>query len=150
MMRVKVALVRWLASALLVVGPGVAGAPEVAAQEAVLADAVQRGDTAAVRSLLAQNAGVDARQGDGATALHWAAYLDDAETTAALIRAGADADAANDYGVTPLALAARNGNAGIISQLLAAGVDPNDPRQAVNAGETPLMLAARAGRTDAP
>ena len=33
--------------------------------------------------------------------------------------------------------------------MLAAGVDPNDPRQAVNAGETPLMLAARAGRTDA-
>ena len=73
----------------------------------------------------------------------------DAETAAALIRAGADVDAANDYGVTPLSLAARNGNAEILLQLLAAGVDPNDPRQAVNAGETPLMLAARSGRVDA-
>jgi len=126
-----------------------AGAPPDAAAQAALADAVQRGDTTAVRSLLAQNAEVDAKQGDGATALHWAAYRNDAETATALIRAGADVRAANDHGVTPLALAARNGNAGIIAQLLTAGVDPNDPRQAVNSGETPLMLAARAGQVDA-
>ncbi len=144
------AVVRWLAATFLAFGPGVAGAaPAAAARSAELADAVQRGDAAAVRSLLAQNADVDAAQGDGATALHWAAYLDDAETTAALIRAGADVHAANDHGVTPLALAARNGNAEIVAQLLAAGVDPNDPRQAVNAGETPLLLAARAGQVDA-
>ncbi len=149
-MRAGISLTRWLAPSLLAVGLGVAlHAPRAAAQEAVLADAVRYGDSEAVRSLLARNADVDARQGDGATALHWAAYLNDAETTAALLRAGADAHASNDHGVTPLALAARNGNAGIIAQLLAAGVDPNDPRQAVNAGETPLMLAARAGQVDA-
>lgn len=119
------------------------------AQEAAIADAVQRGDAAVARAALARGAEVDARQGDGATALHWAAYRNDAETTAALLRAGADPQAANDYGVTPLALAARNGNAEIIAQLLAAGVDPDDPRQAVNAGETPLLLAARAGSADA-
>ena len=150
MMRQRVALLRRLSPTLLAVGLGVAlHAPPAAAQEALLADAAQRGDTAAVRSLLAQNADVDARQGDGASALHWAAYRNDAETIAALIRAGADVHAANDHGVTPLALAARNGNAEIIAHLLAAGVDPNDPRQAVNAGETPLMLAARAGQVDA-
>ena len=150
MMRLTDALVSRLAPVLVAVGLGVAvAAPEVAAQGAVLADAVQRGDSAAVRSLLARNADVRAKQGDGATALHWAAYLNDAETTAALIRAGADVQAANDFGVTPLILAARNGNAEVIAQLLAAGVDPNDPRQAVNAGETPLMLAARAGQVDA-
>ena len=33
--------------------------------------------------------------------------------------------------------------------MLAAGIDPNDPRQAVNAGETPLMLAARTGQDEA-
>ncbi len=128
---------------------GLAGAPPDAAAQSALADAVQHGDNAAVRSLLAGNADVNATQGDGATALHWAAYRNDAETVTALIRAGADVRAANDHGVTPLALAARNGNAGIIAQLLTAGVDPNDPRQAVNAGETPLMLAARSGQVDA-
>ena len=150
MMRQRVALFRWFWPTLLAAGLGVAlHAPRAAAQEAVLADAVQRGDTRAVQSLLAQNADVNARQGDGATALHWAAYLNDGETIAALIGAGADVHAANDHGVTPLALAARNGNAGIIARLLASGVDPNDARQAVNAGETPLMLAVRAGQVDA-
>ena len=150
MMRAEISLVRRLAPSLLAVGLGVAlQAPRAAAQEALLADAVQRGETPTVRSLLAQDADVNATQGDGATALHWAAYRNDPETTAALIRAGADVQAANDFGVTPLALAARNGNAEVIAQLLAAGVDPNDPRQAVNAGETPLMLAARAGQVDA-
>ena len=150
MMRAEISLVRRLAPSLLAVGLGVAlQTPRAAAQEALLADAVQRGETPTVRSLLAQDADVNATQGDGATALHWAAYRNDPETTAALIRAGADVQAANDFGVTPLALAARNGNAEVIAQLLAAGVDPNDPRQAVNAGETPLMLAARAGQVDA-
>ena len=150
MMRAGISFVRRLSPALLAGALGVAATVSgVAAQEAALADAVQHGDTAAVRSLLARNADVDAKQGDGTTALHWAAYLNDAETTAALIRAGADVLATNDYGVTPLALAARNGNARVVSPLLAAGVDPNDPRQAVNAGETPLMLAARAGQVDA-
>ena len=150
MMRAEISLVRRLAPSLLAVGLGVAlQVPRAAAQEALLADAVQRGETPTVRSLLAQDADVNATQGDGATALHWAAYRNDPETTAALIRAGADVQAANDFGVTPLALAARNGNADVIAPLLAAGVDPNDPRQAVNAGETPLMLAARAGQVDA-
>ena len=149
MMRIGRALARWLASALLATSPGAAGAAPGAGQEAALAGAVQRGDAAAVRSLLAQRADVDGVQGDGATALHWAAYRQDAMTAAALIRAGADVHAANDYGVTPLALAARNGDAAIIAQLLAAGVDPDDPRQAVNADETPLMLAARSGRAAA-
>ncbi len=114
-----------------------------------LADAAQRGDRAAVRSLLAAGADVNAAQGDGATALHWAAYRDDAEATAALIHAEADVHRQNHYGVTPLALASRNGSATVIAQLLAAGTDPNDPRQAVRAGETPLLLAARSGQVDA-
>jgi ankyrin repeat protein len=117
-----------------------------AGKDALLADAVQRRDTQAVRSLLKQRADVNAAQSDGATALHWAAYLEDAETTALLIRAGAKVDTPNNYGVTPLALAAGNGNAAVIDQLLKGGADPNG---AVRAGETPLMLAARTGNTDA-
>jgi ankyrin repeat protein len=117
-----------------------------AGREALLADAVQRGDKPAVLTLLKTHADVNAPQGDGATALHWAAYLDDADTTALLIKAGARVDSTNNYGVTPLALASENGKASIISQLLKAGADPN---RAVRAGETPLMLAARTGNTEA-
>jgi ankyrin repeat protein len=130
----------WFAAMLSVASLGAAG------KDAPLADAVQRRDTQAVRSLLKTRADVNAPQSDGATALHWAVYLEDAETTALLIRAGARADAPNIYGVTPLALAAGNGNAAIIDQLVKGGADPNG---AVRAGETPLMLAARTGRVDA-
>ena len=129
-----------LAAMLCVSSLGAAGT------DAPLADAVQRRDNQAVLSLLKKRADVNASQPDGATALHWAAYLDDAEGTALLIRAGARVDTPNNYGVTPLALAAGNGNAAIIDQLLKAGADPNG---AVRAAETPLMLAARAGRADA-
>jgi uncharacterized protein len=123
------------------VGPG---SPD--AHGAPVADAVQHGDRQAVLSLLKAHAAVNAPQSDGATALHWAAYLEDADTAALLIRAGANVDTPNSYGVTPLALAAGNGNASIIDQLLKAGANPN---RTVRAGETPLMLAARAGSADA-
>jgi uncharacterized protein len=130
----------WLAAALCVAAPAADG------NDAPLADAVQRRDRQAVESLLNKRADVNARQSDGATALHWAAYLEDAETVALLIRAGARVDTPNDYGVTPLALASGNGNAAIIHQLLEAGANPNG---AVRAGETALMLAARTGTADA-
>ena len=124
-------------------GLGAGGSP------AQLADATQRGDKEAVLSLLGQQVDINAAQGNGATALHWAVYLDDAETTALLLRAGADVNATNNYGVSPFALAASNGSAAIVAQLLAAGVDPNDPTHAVNAGETPLLLVARSGQVEA-
>ena len=140
-----------LAGALLtMVSLGVAGVGLPAAgQEAPLADAMQRGDKTTLLSLLEEQTDVNAAQGDGATALHWAVYLDDADVTALLIRAGADVTAPNNYGVTPLGLASKNGNAAIITQLIRADADPNDSLQAVNAGETPLMLAARTGQVDA-
>src|SRR5262245_58811217 len=117
-----------------------------AGQSAPLADAVQRRDTQAIQSLLKAHADVNAPQSDGATALHWAAYLDDADTAALLIRAGAKVDTPNNYGVTPLALAAGNGNAAAIDRLLKGGANPN---RTVRAGETPLMLAARTGNVEA-
>ena len=102
-----------------------------------------------MQALLKKKADVNAPQSDGATALHWAAYLNDAETSALLIRAGANVNARNNYGVTPLALAAEQGNAAIIDQLMKAGADPNDPVNFVNAAETPLMHAARARSVEA-
>jgi ankyrin repeat protein len=114
----------------------------VGAAKSDVADAVMRGDTAAVRALLAQKTDVNAPQADGATALHWAVYREDLATTNLLIKAGADVKAANREGATPLSLACLNGNAPLIESLLAAGADPNEkmPR-----GETALMMASRTG-----
>ena len=45
-----------------------------------LVNAVRHSNRATVRVLLQEQIDVNIRQPDGATALHWAAYLDDLET----------------------------------------------------------------------
>lgn len=114
-----------------------------AAADALLADAAEKQDAAAVRALLEKGVDVNAPQADGMTALHWAAYHDDSGTAKLLVAAGADAQAANRYGVTPLSLACTNGNTAIVELLLEAGVDPNTE---LSGGETALMTASRTGR----
>ena len=111
-----------------------------------LLEAVRRGDTAAVRALVEQGVDVTTPEGDGATALHWAAYADDVETADLLIRAGAGVDAANDLGVTPLWVAGANGSAEMVARLLGAGANPNI---APATGGTPLLRAVRTGNADA-
>ena len=110
-----------------------------------LADAARDAEWSVVRALVEEGADVNTRQGDGATALHWAAYWDEFEPADLLIRAGADVDAANDLGVTPLWAAAENRSAEMVRRLLDAGADPNAP---LLSGETPLMTAARVGAAD--
>lgn len=124
------------------------GAPATE-KDSPLADAARRQDKQAVLSLLAKKADVNAIQPDGATALHWAVYAEDAETTALLIRAGANVNVRNNYGVSPMAIAAKHANSNILGQLMKAGADPNDKINYLNADETPLMHAARAGNVDA-
>ncbi|MYD72386.1 MAG: hypothetical protein F4W89_16830 [Acidobacteria bacterium] len=111
-----------------------------------LLDAVRLQDGEAVERLLAASADVNARQTDGATALHWAAYLDDLETARRLIDAGADAAAANELGVVPLTLACGNANAAMVELLLEAGADAS---AAVTTGATVLMECARTGSAEA-
>lgn len=53
-----------------------------------VADAAQRGDREAVKTLLKEAADVNAAQGDGMTALHWAAMNGDAEMAQMLLVAG--------------------------------------------------------------
>jgi ankyrin repeat protein len=122
----------------------VLSAASVGAAKSDVADAVMRGDTSAVRTLIAQKADVNGAQADGATALHWAVYRADAGLTDLLLQAGANPKVANREGATPLSLACMNGNAAIIENLLKAGADPNEtlPR-----GETALMMASRTGNT---
>jgi len=54
-----------------------------------IADAAEKSDWAAVRSLLHQHAGVNGAQADGSTALHWAAQRDNLEAADLLLAAGA-------------------------------------------------------------
>jgi hypothetical protein len=91
-----------------------AAGTSLAAERATVADAVERRDTAGMRTLLNSGADVNATQIDGTTALHWAAYHEDAETAALLVKAGANVNAANRFGVPPLALACTNGNANVV------------------------------------
>jgi ankyrin repeat protein len=118
----------------------------LAADDARLVEAVRQGDREAVRSLLAERVDVNAPQGDGSTALAWAAHRNDLDTAEMLLGAGANPSAANDYGVTPLSLACTNGAARMVEKLLAAGADAN---LAQLSGETPLMTCARAGNLEA-
>ena len=111
-----------------------------------LVNAVRHGAGEAVRALVQEPVDVNARQPDGATALHWAAYLDDLETADLLLGAGARPDAANDLGATPLYLACENGSAALVRRLLAAGAHPD---AALPSGETALMTAARTGNAGA-
>jgi uncharacterized protein len=122
----------------VIVGGAIAGA----SGEQPLVQAAKRNDAAQVRMLLRQGANANAKEGDGATALHWAAYHGNSAIADQLIGAGARVDAANDLSITPLALASENGHAAIVDRLLARGADPN---AASETGVTPLMRAARTG-----
>jgi len=108
-----------------------------------LSIAVMNGDRAAALALLKEKADVNGTQGDGSTALHWAAFHDDVELTQALLKAGADVNRKTRLGdMTPLFMAAKNGNAAVVEALLKAGATTHSTG---STGTTPLMLAAAAG-----
>ena len=114
-----------------------------AAASAPVADAAMDGNRDAVTALLKQAADVNAAQGDGMTALHWAAMKNDAELARMLLYAGANVKATTRIGAyTPLLLAAKNGSAAVVEPLLNAGADVD---AATSNGTTPLMFAAASG-----
>src|SRR5205809_1748529 len=118
-----------------------------AAPAAPVADAAMQGDRDAVKALLKQAADVNGAQGDGMTALHWAAMKNDAELAETLLYAGANVRAKTRLGdYTPLVLAAKNGNAAVMPALIAAGADVNSK---TSNGTTPLMFAAASGNVEA-
>ena len=109
-------------------------------------DAAKAKDAAAVKALLKNGADVNAAQGDGMTALHWAASNGDAALTQMLLSAGANVRATTRLGgITPLLLASQNGHAAVVAALIAAGADS---KSATSTGATALMLAARSGSTE--
>jgi ankyrin repeat protein len=104
-------------------------------------------DAAAVRTLLKEAADVNAAQGDGMTALHWAARHGNHELTQMLLYAGANTRATtriNAY--TPLFFAAKYGHTAVVEALVKDGADPNARS---STGSTPLMIAAASGSVDA-
>ena len=131
---------RVVAVALSVVSLGAAGA------DLRLVEAAKRADIAAVRTLLKQGLNVNARAGDGATALHWAAYRDRADLVQLLLKSGASVNATNDLGVAPVWVAATSRGTATVGALLAAGANPN---LVPPTGETPLMIASRMGNIEA-
>src|SRR5688572_4808251 len=95
-----------------------------------LSDAAMNGDVAAVRLLLDQNVDVNAAQGDGSTALHWAAYSGNVEIVRMLLASRANLKVKTRLGaLTPLMMAARNGHSDVIKLLL----DAKDDVTATNA-----------------
>ena len=118
-----------------------------AAGVAPVAEAAKLGDKEAVRALLKQGVDVNAAEGDGMTALHWAARQGDLELAQMLMYAGANVKASTRLGgYTPIILASQNGNAALIDALIKAGADA---KVATSNGTTPLMLAASSGKADA-
>jgi ankyrin repeat protein len=133
------------ATARRLVPSALAKKPNVA--PAAVANAAMQGDTATLRKLVADGADVNAAQGDGMTALHWAAEHGDVAMANVLIRAHANLKAATRVGwYTPLHVASKDGNAPVVRALIKAGSDVN---AATATGATALHLAAASGSADA-
>ena len=122
-------------------------AAAAAASDSPVADAARDGDLMRVRALIGQRANVNAAQGDGMTALHWAAFNDDHAIADLLLATGANMTVRTRVGaITPLWLAASNGSAAMIRRLITVDTDINVPTAT---GGTPLMAAAMSGSVDA-
>ena len=134
---------RWTGLAALLAVLGVLVGAGYAALLSPVLDAAKRGDLETLKAELRSGADVNAAQGDGFTALHWAAKTGNREVAEILIAAGADIRATTRLGGhMPLHVAAAAGQAGIAEALLEAGA-PGDAM--TSTGAQPLHLAAAAG-----
>jgi len=112
-----------------------------------LVRSAEQDDLEKVSVLLKKHVAPDGAQGDGTTALHWAAYNDDLPLAKLLIAAGAKPDARTRLrGLTPLHMAAETGDATLIDALLSAGAKVDALNES---GTTPLMIASASGSTAA-
>lgn len=109
------------------------------ANEIAIIKAAKKGDVDAVQTLIGQDAALlAARDKDGSTPLHCAAWKGHAQIVELLLDAGADINAHNDnghWGTTPLHAAAHGNQRKVAEILIQHGADLNakNPR-----GLTPL------------
>ncbi len=130
---------------------GVAGAVLLIAAAtpapAPVADAAMKGDVASVVKLLKTGASVNAAQGDGMTALHWAAERGNIALVTAVLAAHPNVKAVTRIGAyTPLHIATRSGNPDVVIALIKAG---SDVKARTTSGATALHFAAQAGNARA-
>jgi ankyrin repeat protein len=122
---------------------------------AVLLDAVDRGDAAAVEAALPSVADLDAGAGgdagvlhSGGTVLHLAAVRGHAPLVPLLADAGASVQAVDTRGTTPLYAAAARGDLATVRALLDAGAHPDGPDAWPFMGMRPLHEAASSGSVE--
>ncbi len=119
------------------------------ATDAPLADAAMRNEEARVAALLEEGANPDQAQGDGMTALHWAAAHGNGRMASMLLESGASPSPGTRIGAyQPLHLAAKAGAAEVVELLLSYGADPSAPLQS-SGGARPLHFAAESGSPEA-
>lgn len=109
-----------------------------------VADAARRGELETVRALLREGADVNAAQGDGMTAMHWAARNGDVGMIRVLRYAGANLESTTRLGgYTPLHLASQAGLGDAVRALLEGG---SKVGAVTTTGVTALHFAAEAGQ----
>jgi len=114
--------------------------------EAPLLDAARRGDTAKVRRLLAEGAGIDQIDKYGKSALMLVSIYNHLETASVLLEDGADVNQANSWGFAPMSAACIGGNLDMVQLLSSYGAArtfTNRDRTKCTAEE----LAMRTGHT---
>ena len=110
-----------------------------------LHDAVEKGDTFAVRCFLLRGADVNAKNERSRTPLRFAAWSGHTEVAELLIDNGADVNAKDKWGRTPLYWTAGRGFRDIAELLIDKGADMNAKD---NHGSRPLHQAAFFGHTE--
>jgi ankyrin repeat protein len=93
-------------------------------QNLPLEEAAASGNLPTVRLLLECGEGLNHRNCDGWSAIHWAAEEGHLEIVRLLLNAGADLNAVSSYGTSPLHCAANGGHVSIVSLLLQQRADP--------------------------
>ena len=134
-----------LRTILLVILAFTMASPSAAQSGRDLIEAAGKGDLAAVERLLARGAGVDARDGNGRTALLAATHGNHVAVARALIAAGADVNAKDGIEDSPYLYAGAEGRTEILRLTLAAGADLKSTNRY---GGTALIPACERGHVE--
>lgn len=111
-----------------------------------LIESIKAGDMGSLGQLLRSGANPNARDAEGMTALHYAAYQGNMDAAKLLAAAQADLNAKDSLGLTPLHAAAFEGRAHVANYLLQRGADAGAKDAA---GNTPLHYAVLNGHLEA-